>query len=125
MRISDWSSDVCSSDLKASVSSPYDGHEEERLFEITALASDPWEGLTVRFDGAAAQPWGEQTYFPRRQGEHVFALMAPADSPLFARALTHDRKTVVQGERSYARGDIGSRRTLKHKHETTNKGPRT
>ncbi|WLH13857.1 hypothetical protein PSH58_05760 [Pseudomonas hefeiensis] len=73
---------------KASVSSRYDGYEEERLFEVTALASDPWEGLTVRFDGAAAQPWGEKTYFPRRKGEHLFELMAPENSPLFERELT-------------------------------------
>ncbi|CAN7696219.1 Ig-like domain-containing protein [Pseudomonas brassicacearum] len=74
--------------VKASVSSRYDGYEEERPFEVTALATDPWAGLTVSFDGAAAQPWGEKTYFPRRKGEHVFELMAPENSPLFERELT-------------------------------------
>ncbi|SEN51883.1 hypothetical protein [Pseudomonas sp. NFACC39-1] len=74
--------------VRASVSSRYDGYEEERPFEVTALASDPWAGLTVRFDGAAAQPWGEKTYFPRRKGEHLFELMAPENSPLFERELT-------------------------------------
>ncbi|WP_339491057.1 hypothetical protein [Pseudomonas rhizophila] len=74
--------------VKASVSSRYDGYEEERNFEVMALASDPWAGLTVRFDGAPARPWGEKTYFPRRKGEHVFELMASENSPLFERELT-------------------------------------
>ncbi|AHL35693.1 hypothetical protein CD58_23705 [Pseudomonas brassicacearum] len=74
--------------VKASVSSPYDGYEEERLFALTALAEDPWAGLMVQFDGAPAEPWGEKTYFPRRKGEHVFELTAAENSPLFERDLT-------------------------------------
>nr|BFE94661.1 hypothetical protein GCM10020185_51970 [Pseudomonas brassicacearum subsp. brassicacearum] len=75
--------------VKASVSSRYDGYEEERPFEVTALASDPWAGLTVSFDGAAARPWGEKNLLPTPQGRTCFfELMAPENSPLFERELT-------------------------------------
>jgi hypothetical protein len=70
------------------VVSPYDGFHETRTMSVTALASDPWAGLMVRFDGATAQPWGEKTYFPRRNGEHMFELLAPENSPLFEQDLT-------------------------------------
>ncbi|WP_225919809.1 Ig-like domain-containing protein [Pseudomonas khorasanensis] len=74
--------------VKALVISAYDGYEDARSLEVTALASDPWAGLMVKFDGATAQPWGEKTYFPRRKGEHTFELLAAENSPLFDRELT-------------------------------------
>ena len=74
--------------VKASVSSAYDGYEEEHIFELAALAADPWADLTVRFDGAPARRWGEKTYFPRRKGEHTLELMAVENSPLLGRDLT-------------------------------------
>lgn len=74
--------------VRALVTSPYDGYEEERPFGVTALASDPWAGLMVRFDGAPAQPWGEKTYFPRRKGEHMLELSAVDNSYLIDRDLT-------------------------------------
>ncbi|UVL39269.1 hypothetical protein LOY55_24015 [Pseudomonas sp. B21-040] len=74
--------------VEALVTSPYDGFEEKRSMGITGLASDPWAGLTVRFDGAQPQLWGTKTYFPRRKGEHTFELLAPKNSPLFDHDLT-------------------------------------
>jgi len=68
--------------VTASVISPYDGYQERRSFEVTALASDPWASLAVSFDGAPPQAWGAKTYFPRRKGIHEFALEVPEDSPL-------------------------------------------
>ena len=74
--------------VEASVVSPYDGYEEKRTMTVPVLASDPWAGLMVKFDGGLAQAWGEKTYFPRRKGEHTFELSAPQNSPLFDRDLT-------------------------------------
>ncbi|WP_223490709.1 hypothetical protein [Pseudomonas sp. A-RE-19] len=75
-------------EVQASVTSLYDGYSDTRSMTVTALASDPWAGLMVKFDGAPAQPWGEKTYFPRRKGEHTFELLAAENSPLFDRDLT-------------------------------------
>ena len=73
--------------VKAAVTSPYNGYQEEHSMEVRALASDPWAGLMASFDGASAQLWSEKTYFPRRKGEHMLKLWAPADSPLLNREL--------------------------------------
>ncbi|MBA1379161.1 hypothetical protein [Pseudomonas brassicacearum] len=74
--------------VMASVISAYDGYQEQRTFEVTALTSDPWEDLTVSFDGAESCRWGEKTYFPRRDGKHELVLTAPANSPLLDGHLT-------------------------------------
>jgi hypothetical protein len=74
--------------IEARVLSRFDGYEEQRALSVTALASDPWAGVLVRFDGRAAQPWGGQTYFPRRKGEHLIEVLAEEGSPLLDRQLT-------------------------------------
>ncbi|KAA0986048.1 hypothetical protein [Pseudomonas sp. ANT_J28] len=73
--------------VAALVTSPYDGYQEQRVMTVTALASDPWEGLRVSFDKQPFQPWGEKTYFPRRKGEHSVDLEAASNSPLFGHPL--------------------------------------
>jgi hypothetical protein len=75
-------------EIQALVISAFDSFEDKRAMGVTALASDPWEGLSVRFDGGSAHAWGEKTYFPRRKGEHTIELSAPQNSPLFDRDLT-------------------------------------
>ncbi|WP_223511809.1 hypothetical protein [Pseudomonas sp. GL-B-19] len=75
-------------EIQALVVSAFDSFEDKRVMGVTALASDPWEGLSVRFDGGLAHAWGEKTYFPRRKGEHMFEVPAPQNSPLFDRDLT-------------------------------------
>ncbi|WP_157214939.1 hypothetical protein [Pseudomonas sp. GM79] len=74
--------------IEACVLSRFDGYEEQRSVSVTALASDPWAGVLVRFDGRAAQPWGGQTYFPRRKGEHLIEVLAEQGNPLLDRQLT-------------------------------------
>jgi hypothetical protein len=75
-------------EIKAQVLSRYDAKESWQTMEVTALASNPWEGLEVAFDGQDYQAWGERTYFPRRNGKHTFNLRAPEGSLLFKRQLT-------------------------------------
>ena len=75
-------------EIKAQVLSRYDAKESWQTMEVTALASNPWEGLEVAFDGQDYQAWGERTYFPRRNGKHTFNLRAPEGSLLFERQLT-------------------------------------
>lgn len=71
----------------ARVLSPYDGSESSKSIYLKALASNPWEGLMMAFDGQPAKPW-EETCFPRRGGQHSFNVTAPPGSLLFGRELT-------------------------------------
>ncbi|MEB0046398.1 MULTISPECIES: hypothetical protein [unclassified Pseudomonas] len=73
--------------IEAVLVSPYDGYEEKSSMMVTVLASDPWEGVTVSFDGLPPEPWGKKTYFPRRKGNHLIKIMAADNSPLFDQAL--------------------------------------
>jgi hypothetical protein len=75
-------------EIKALVLSRYDGNETWKLMEVTALASNPWQGLEVAFDGLDYEPWGRRTYFPRHNGRHMFKLRAQEGSLLFERELT-------------------------------------
>ncbi|MGE8188919.1 hypothetical protein [Pseudomonas sp. NPDC086278] len=75
-------------EVEVRLSSPYDGYQEKRSTQVTALASDPWAGLQVSFDKQPFQPWGQKTCFPRRKGEHSIDLTAPGNSPLFGQGLT-------------------------------------
>ncbi|MCL5227936.1 hypothetical protein [Pseudomonas nunensis] len=69
--------------IEAVLVSPYDGYEDKRSMMVTVLASDPWEGVTVSFDGQPPVPWGRKTSFPRRKGNHELEVMAADSSPLF------------------------------------------
>ncbi|APV38752.1 hypothetical protein PFAS1_05150 [Pseudomonas frederiksbergensis] len=75
-------------EIEAQVLSRYDAKVSRQTMEVTALASNPWEGLEIAFDGQDYQAWGERTYFPRRNGKHTFNLRAPKGSLLFERQLT-------------------------------------
>ncbi|QJI44573.1 hypothetical protein HKK52_27640 [Pseudomonas sp. ADAK2] len=69
--------------VEAVLVSPYDGYEDKRSMMVTVLTSDPWEGVTISFDGQPPQPWGSKTCFPRRKGNHLIEIMAADNSPLF------------------------------------------
>ncbi|MCF4994295.1 hypothetical protein GIW70_07670 [Pseudomonas syringae] len=75
-------------DVSAEIASRYDDFVHKRTMPVTVLASDPWAGLLVSFDGMLEQPWGEKTYFPRRKGQHRIEFSAEKDSPLVGRELT-------------------------------------
>src|SRR3546814_13549618 len=98
MRISDWSSDVCSSDLGRLLTGVY------------------WR---LRFTGAGQWPAGstgedmqtDETYV--RQGlKRVDGWLFPY-SVDFIRSLAADRKSVVSGKSVSVRVDLGGRRILK------------
>ncbi|ROM92501.1 hypothetical protein [Pseudomonas brassicacearum] len=68
--------------VEALVVSPYDEYEDKRPMTVNVLKSDPWKGLVVQFDRQPPQPWGAQTYFPRRKGDHRMELWVDEDSVL-------------------------------------------
>src|SRR3546814_12880243 len=107
MRISDWSSDVCSSDLEeeALAAERSDMQKGARLAgELTTVSE-----LLLGSEGGLSQ---------LRQAARRLDRMA-AEHPLLAEALASldraDRKSVVEGKSVSVRVDLGGRRILKKK----------
>src|SRR3546814_1590307 len=97
MRISDWSSDVCSSDLNAPAAI-------ERLAE-----------LGVPFN--AGEDFAERWHLTREAGHSHRRIVHVDDATGAAvqQALTRDRKSVVEGKSVSVRVDLGGRRSIKKK----------
>src|SRR3546814_16952280 len=99
MRISDWSSDVCSSDL------PLRGDVVRRGFggehrDVGAGVGPEGDGPERRLHMAATLPAGRDA-------------IAQVDRAVRRRA--GDRKSVVEGKRVSVRVDLGGRRLIKKK----------
>src|SRR3546814_14959224 len=117
MRISDWSSDVCSSDLRAGgtqVGGALQAPEPGDFDRIT---------VTIMANGTDLA-----TYAVDRRGQWLLPL--PNASPPFGPGppprtapVTVDRKSVVSGKSVSVRVDLGGRRIIKkknNKYETRN-----
>src|SRR3546814_13419516 len=107
MRISDWSSDVCSSDLDLSVSTPAGATAlAHRGVPDVAGDADPVTGYRVRIDGVDREVGGTSA-------------VAPMWAALIARLNTSrgagDRKSVVSGKSVSARVDLGGSSIIKKK----------
>ncbi|WP_322844590.1 hypothetical protein [Pseudomonas sp. B33.4] len=74
--------------VEVSVTSPYDAGTDARSMEIDSLASDPWARLQFSMDYGPAQPFGQDTGFPRRKLTHTINVTAPGDTFLSSRKLT-------------------------------------
>src|SRR3546814_12703590 len=112
MRISDWSSDVCSSDLRRVA--VYDKDREGHYNLISALhkslrGSDPQAALyyLARMLVAGAEP----LYVLRRIVRFASEDIGLADPQAL------DRKSVVEGKSVSVRVDLGGPRTIKKKNE--------
>src|SRR3546814_14439282 len=100
MRISDWSSDVCSSDLAA-------GHTRRGRPEALHLHHRPLQRQGRERGGdvtTAARPARPGPAHPRS-----------ARSPARRRPQDRDRKSVVSGKSGAVRVDLGGRRIIKKK----------
>src|SRR3546814_15156892 len=114
MRISDWSSDVCSSDLHAGASA------DQQPDHVASKRGD-------RSDQSSAQP-----YKPALFVSPTAQAVRPADATAFGRGAAHrlqrpehrpgvpndlrqDRKSGEQGKSVSVRADLGGRRKLKKK----------
>src|SRR3546814_19699897 len=91
MRISDWSSDVCSSDLPA----PWH-----------------WESIWARAGRRARSCVRADGSFPPA---HADKAVAPCRRSALHRQMPEDRKSVVWGKSVSVRVDLGGRRIIKKK----------
>src|SRR3546814_12200178 len=99
MRISDWSSDVCSSDLMAATSDPVPNH-------ISLPDVPGW----TRVDYRPSYPWK-----PHFAGADHELLGRYRNGGGLEADLAIDRKSVVSGKSVSVRVDLGGRRIIKKK----------
>src|SRR3546814_18998897 len=118
MRISDWSSDVCSSDLHVHrIGAARDDVGDERL------AADATVDGAPEIDGVAHK---EPVFgaHPARKTPRQF-LAHLAQRPIAVRLEEEqDRKSVVKGKGVSVRVDIGGRRSIKKKQNTNYTDPK-
>src|SRR3546814_11138785 len=113
MRISDWSSDVCSSDLLAD-----DREHECGVERVAARHVEHGEQPLGQDDVARPQP----PRCPERQVRILLLDRQIRDELAAARRIgvgREDRKSVVEGKSVAVRVYLGGRRTLKKKNQTT------
>src|SRR3546814_11738746 len=120
MRISDWSSDVCSSDL-------FDATHRAALARPRAIAvSAPRQGASRNgLPGPALPPQLQAGRLPTvHGGEHPPACLQSAqaarDGVRNRRSVRRDRKSAVEGKSVSVSVDIGGRGVIKKKKEKKN-----
>src|SRR3546814_12820592 len=109
MRISDWSSDVCSSDLGLRII----GDQEVELAPERALEFRPGHAAL-----AAAQMVGDEDQAGLR-GQQVDLSLGTNGVAQAGQAEVGDRKSVVEGKSVSVRVDLGGRRIIKKKNNNT------
>src|SRR3546814_10988752 len=118
MRISDWSSDVCSSDLEQGRAATLDADAEQLgvyVFKGTASI----DGREVREGNLALLGPGGQVEIVASDDRpaEVMLLGGPAmDAPIVR---SGDRRSVVSGQRVPVRVDLGCGRFIKKKKQTS------
>src|SRR3546814_15601533 len=97
MRISDWSSDVCSSDLPR-----------------PALMSMSWRGNLYRWDGrAGSRPVLGMFLGGAGLADYILYCRHKIYPLGLSNGLSQDRKSCVSGKKVSLRGDFGGRRSIK------------
>src|SRR3546814_12136869 len=113
MRISDWSSDVCSSDLAQRIEIGSDHAQRDRRLDRWAilefLDDDLGAGDRVEACAQAVQKQG--------RARSVISL----ELHEYFRIVRRDRKSVVEGKSVSVRLDLGCRRIIKKKTKITQK----
>src|SRR3546814_18393377 len=103
MRISDWSSDVCSSDLREKLAADdFTAHEIDRIVEAVPIATHNQRGLGTLHIGCPSSEDIEAETLVRMVEESMSS---------------EDRKSVVSGKRVSVRVDLGGRRIIKKKNK--------
>src|SRR3546814_14407300 len=100
MRISDWSSDVCSSDLVQLVQQVEAGHRRHGRTDAALLAENV--GVEIHGDDHLLSSSARQTD-------------TDTGTPKRAASTIRDRKSVVSGKSESVRVNLGGRRSIKKK----------
>src|SRR3546814_19816322 len=111
MRISDWSSDVCSSDLLAELfikNTPEKNHADPRLSPAQAIVDAAMKTAADRGESA------RMVATIRESTRQLVADRIKAGGSL-AGEIGRDRTSDVEGKRVSVRVDLGGRRTIKKK----------
>src|SRR3546814_15531996 len=113
MRISDWSSDVCSSDLRI-LSTELDDHHQWRIKEEQAEQYSRNSPPAIRQSHSAILP--RQLMPQLALSCQQFGAWSSVSNPAYLLVrIKPDRKSVVEGKRVSVRLDLGGRRNLKKK----------
>src|SRR3546814_17614205 len=128
MRISDWSSDVCSSDLSPAVGilsiTRHPFLWGTGLWALSHLPANGDLGSIVMMGGIAILSFGGMQHIDQRRESHLGASwgqmklttsVVPFAAALAGRTKVEDRKRGVEGKSEEGRVDIGGRRVIKKK----------
>src|SRR3546814_10985566 len=118
MRISDWSSDVCSSDLIVAFTFPHLFTKRELKFANAELLNsypDPWERLTgQKILPGQSRSRDEQAFLTENANRLIVG--SAINSKKYAGYVEcQDRKSDVKGKSVSVRVDLGGRRIIKKK----------
>src|SRR3546814_20053494 len=106
MRISDWSSDVCSSDLLVEGAEPAAAVDSHRLLHLRVQAAHA---------GGACHEGDRQESGPESQHHQRTGAVERQRRPGVGGIEAGDRKSVVEGKSVSGRGNVGGRRIHKKK----------
>src|SRR3546814_20496099 len=106
MRISDWSSDVCSSDLKATVA------DLAGFFQVQCRAAKVSLIVLINSEGPLPTAGGQTGVDAQIRFEGKTFPIVMNEQPNYAR---QDRTSVVVGKRVSVRVDLGGRRIITKK----------
>src|SRR3546814_14657291 len=128
MRISDWSSDVCSSDLDCSsrplrrprftsgCTKRYTSPPSRwRLPSLRVLSGKAVCAILVTCGFAEARRRGSHIVMQRHEGESTVTVPVPAHTEVRVGTLLSDRQSVVEGKWVVVRVDRGGRSIIKKK----------
>src|SRR3546814_20632514 len=110
MRISDWSSDVCSSDLLTASARAFDqlGLSGNAVYDL--VSQGVYDVGTTVMDYVAGD-------VPRVEGADIPAIADPAKMREMIEAYRPERTSVVWGKRVAVRVDLGGRQIIKKKND--------
>src|SRR3546814_15578299 len=113
MRISDWSSDVCSSDLTDGEAAGTEAEEEANPPQATAPEKAPREEIQAESTAPKGRVLASPAVRKRALDLGVdLALVRPAEGGRVRHGDLEDRKSVVSGKSVSVRVDLGGRRIL-------------
>src|SRR3546814_14479052 len=115
MRISDWSSDVCSSDLASSSTGRWRTASSRQPNSTTCRCRRSWSARTSSTGPPSSNPPGNRRKSPPLQGEGWVGMGFPTAASRPSADKTQDREREVEAKRVHDQVHLGLRRDTKKK----------